>query len=78
VENEFLKSADVRGQVNLIQFYQSFVADFASKMNQITFVRIAVEISKQLPGKYNTTVILVGLISIRQFLQAFFQLKNYF
>jgi hypothetical protein len=68
VENEFLKSADVRGQVNLIQFYQSFVADFASKMNQITFVRIAVEISKQLPGKYNTTVILVGLISIPQFL----------
>jgi len=49
VENEFLKSADVRSQFNLIQFYQSFVADFASRMNQITFVRIAVEISKQLP-----------------------------
>jgi len=51
VENEFLKSAEVRNQVNLVQFYQSFVADFATKMNQVTFVKIAVEISKQLPGK---------------------------
>lgn len=44
----FVNANEVRQTVDLVQFYKSFISDFASKLNQTKHVLLAINISRQI------------------------------
>jgi hypothetical protein len=46
----FIATPAVRGDVDLVQFYTSFVTDWANKMNPLLNVQISISVSKQIQG----------------------------
>jgi 26S proteasome regulatory subunit N9 len=49
LQNEFLKNENIQKEFDLVKFFYSFILDFAAKINQLSFVKMTITVSQQIP-----------------------------